>query len=100
MTWGFAVIKFAQAALFWRQSRNEVFPLPLFLLSGLSVVLYLLTTLSGLSYWWIAFASNRLFDLMLLYIASCALFRILRLRQRKKGAPSARPQSLEIFAAA
>lgn len=100
LTWGYSLINFSQAAFFWRQSRDKVFPLPLFILSGLSVVIYLLTTLSGISYWWVAFASNRLFDLMLLYVAGCALFRIVRMRHKKKGAPLARPQSSEIFAAA
>ncbi|MDZ7627684.1 MAG: hypothetical protein U5J99_04645 [Parvularculaceae bacterium] len=100
LTWGYSLINLSQAAFFWRQSRGRVFPLPLFVLSGLSVVLYLLTTLSGISYWWVAFASNRLFDLMLLYIAGCALFRIVRMQHKKKGAPMARPQSSQLFAVA
>jgi hypothetical protein len=53
-----------------------------------------------LNFWWSAFVLNRLFDLMLLYVAGCALFRIVRMRQKKKGAACARPQSSEIFAAA
>ncbi len=43
---------------------------------------------------------NRLFDLMLLYVAGCALYRIVRMRHKKNGAPEARTQSSEMFAGA
>jgi hypothetical protein len=65
-----------------------------------SLALHFLNAVIALDHWWSAFWMNRLFDLMLLYVAGCALFRILRTRQKKKGALGARPQSSEIFAAA
>jgi len=90
-TWGYTIISFAQATLFWRMAGSAVAPLPLFVVSAAAIVVNLLATVSSVNFWWSAFALNRLFDLMLLYIAGCALYRIVRLRQKQKGAPLARP---------
>lgn len=98
-TWGYSVISFAQALFFWRLSAASLLPKPLFLLSACAIVLNALATVASLDLWWSAFALNRLFDLMLAYVAGCALFRTMRMRHKKKGAPQARPQSSEIFAA-
>ena len=100
LTWGYAVITLVEAAAFWNFSRNQLTPLPLFFLCCGSLTLHLATTLFNFNYWWAAFWMNRLFELSLLYIAGCALFRIVRIRQKRKGAPAARPRSSEIFAAA
>jgi hypothetical protein len=100
LTWGYTIISFFQAALFWRMGATATAPWPLFIVSLAAIAGNLLATIYSLNFWWSAFALNRLFDLMLLYVAGCALFRIVRMRQKKKGAACARPQSLEIFAAA
>lgn len=78
---------------------TSVLPRPLFLISAFAIALNALATVASLNLWWLAFALNRLFDLMLLYVAGCALYRIARTRLKRKGAPAARPQSSEIFAA-
>ncbi len=100
MNWGFTVISFGQSALFWRRSSQGVLPIPLLVLSFTSIVINLAATIVDLSYWWSAFLLNRLFDLMLFYIAGCAIFRLWRQRHKQKGAPLARPQSFELLAAA
>jgi nitrogen fixation/metabolism regulation signal transduction histidine kinase len=100
LTWGYTIASFVQAAIFWRMSAAAVAPIPLFLIASAAIVVNLLATVSSLNFWWSAFALNRLFDLMLLYVAACALYRIVRTRHKNKGAPLARPQSSAIFAAA
>lgn len=100
LTWGYTVISFMQAALFWRMSGAAAAPLPLFGVATAAIVVNLLATVSSVNFWWSAFALNRLFDLMLFYITGCALYRIYRLRQKQKGAPMARPQSPGLFASA
>lgn len=100
LTWGYTLISFLQAALFRRIASKAITPWPLFMVAIAAIMVNLLATISSLNFWWSAFALNRLFDLMLLYLAGCALFRIVRTRQKRKGAPSARPQSFEIFAPA
>ena len=79
---------------------RAITPWPLFAVAVAAIIVNLLATISSLNFWWSAFVLNRLFDLMLLYVAGCALFRIVRVRQKKKGALGARPQSSEFFAAA
>jgi hypothetical protein len=79
---------------------KAISPWPLFMVAIAAIIVNLLATISSLNFWWSAFVLNRLFDLMLLYVAGCALYRIVRIRHKKKGAPMARPQSSEIFAAA
>lgn len=98
-TWGYTIINLVQAALFWRMSVSAAAPLPLFVVSAAAIVINLLATVSSVSFWWSAFALNRLFDLMLLYVAGCALYRIVRMRHKKKGAPAARPRSSELLSA-
>jgi hypothetical protein len=98
LTWGYTIVNFVQAALFWRMSTRRLFPRPLFVLSVVAVGLNFLATLTSVNFWWSAFVLNRLFDLMLLYIAGCALFRIFRLRQKKKGALMARPSQFIVAA--
>jgi hypothetical protein len=99
-TWGYTIVSFAQAVLFWRMSGSAAAPAPLFGISAAAIILNLLATVSSMSFWWSAFALNRLFDLMLLYVAGCALYRIVRMRQKGKGALAARPGSTRSFAAA
>jgi hypothetical protein len=100
MNWGFTIISFGQSALFWRKSSRSVVPIPLYVLSLLSIAINLAATVIDLSYWWSAFLLNRLFDLMLLYVAGCAIYRIVRMRYKQRGAPPAHPWTSEFFAAA
>jgi hypothetical protein len=81
-------------------SRSAYIHIPILVLLQCSLALHFLNAVIALDHWWSAFWMNRLFDLMLLYVAGCALYRIVRMRHKKRGAPAARPQSSEIFAAA
>jgi hypothetical protein len=99
MTWGYAVITLAEATVFWRFSAASLVPRPLLLICSLMLCLHMVSTLTALNYWWSAFWMNRLFDLALLYVAGCAVYRLVRLHHKRRGAPAARPRSSEIFAA-
>lgn len=99
MTWGYAVINLAQAVFFWRQSRERLFPKPLFVLTGLSLALLFLTTVAQLKFWWVAFTLNRLFEAALLYVMGCAIYRIWRRRHDAKGADRTPPNNFERLAA-
>jgi hypothetical protein len=83
-----------QGVYLWRLCRSHLTPWPLFAVTCFTLLLHLVTTLIALDYWWVAFWTNRLFELALLYIAGCASFRMFRLRHTKRGAPPARPSAL------
>ncbi len=96
ITWGYAVIDAAVAAVFWRQSRRSIFALPLFFNHALCVLLYLIATVLQLAEWWVFFVVNRLFELEIAYLIACSLFRIRRLAldnnlTNKKGRASGAP---------
>lgn len=83
LTWGYAVIAFAQAYAFWRLSRTRLFPSLLFAIHMMSVAVYLFSTITHLEPWWVGFWTNRLFELALAYIIGGAIYRI-RVRSRKR----------------
>lgn len=99
-TWGYSLVCIIESGLIAACSRSRYIHLPILMLMGCSLLLHLVNAVLALNHWWSAFWMNRLFDLMLLYVAGCALFRIVRMRHKRKGAPTARPQSFEVFAAA
>ena len=74
-TWGYVVIHFAMAVVFWRMSRGRVFPVPLFLTNALQVVNYGVMTFLGVATWWQLVFANRIFEISVLYIIACAIFR-------------------------
>lgn len=84
-TWGYAVVDAALAAYFWWESRRRYFPVPLFLIHQLQVVFLLLATVADLQHYWIAMAINRMFELSLLYIIGCSIYRIRALRRKRRG---------------
>jgi len=84
-TWGYAIIDGVIAWHFWRKSRHSLFALPLFYILFGFVFLNLASTLMNLSDWWLAFLFNRLFEIELLYIVSCSVYRMRKLRHIKKG---------------
>lgn len=99
-TWGYALICVIETGLIAACCRSRYIQLPLLVLMYCSLALHLMNAVMALDHWWSAFWMNRLFDLMLLYVAGCALFRIVRIRHKKKCAPPARPQSSQIFSIA
>jgi hypothetical protein len=83
LNWGYAVIALLQGALFGRLGRTSFVPIPLAAICAATIVVYLASTISHVPYWWVAFLMNRLFELSLLYLIACALFRLIRLRMKR-----------------
>lgn len=85
--WTYAVVDGALAVFFWSQSRGRWFPVPLFFLHAALVLYYVYVAALGVKSWfWIAAFVNRLFDLELLYVGGCALYRIRLLKRRRRAA--------------
>lgn len=82
----YAAIDAAQAGYFFYLSRGKYFPVPLFFLYGALVLYHSWAALIGAPPGFIAAFLNRAFELALVYVMGCALFRISRLRA-KKGTP-------------
>jgi len=64
------------AAVFWRMSRGQWFPAPLFFVHAAQVVNYGVMTVFSFSMWWQLVFANRIFEIAIAYTAACALFRI------------------------
>ncbi len=86
LTWGYAVIDACLAGFFWRLSRNRLFPAVLFHLHAFLVCYYLYVSIVESSGWWIAAFINRVFEIALLYVAGCSIWRIRHLAARKREA--------------
>jgi hypothetical protein len=85
LVWSYAIVDGALAAFFWLQSRGRWFPVPLFFIHAALVVYYVYVAAFGLDSWfWIAAFVNRLFDLALIYIGACALYRIRATRRARR----------------
>lgn len=83
---GNAIIDAALAIYFWERSRGRWFPVPLFYIHVVLLIYAVYASVLGLNAWfWIAAFVNRLFDLALLYVAGCAIYRIRVLRRRAGG---------------
>lgn len=84
---GFAVIDFAMAAAFFFMSRGRWFPVPLFYLHGVLIAYGVYSLIIGSGPVWVAAFVNRTFELELVYVLACALFRISKFSENEKGAP-------------
>lgn len=85
LVWTYAIVDGALAVFFWSQSRGRWFPVPLFYIHAALVVYYVYVAALGVKSWfWIAAFVNRLFDLELIYVGGCALYRILALRRTRR----------------
>lgn len=99
-TWGYALIDAILAVWFWRlRRRSPLFAATLFLFCEFQVGLYLYTTLVATPYYWVAFITNRVFEISLLFVIGCSIYRIRALRRRRRDAPVARHDAL-IFSGA
>lgn len=67
--------------------------LPLYYVHLACIVHYLVMTLVGADYWWIAMIANRMFELEIVYLIGCSIFRLRRRAKRMKRAPNLRPSS-------
>lgn len=85
--WGIAINDAALALFFWHLSRRRWFPVPLFFAEAVLLCYYACVSIFGVTTWfWISASINRLFDLELLYVAGCSLYRIRALRRRRERA--------------
>ena len=75
----------AQALIFFYMSRGRWFPVPLFFLYATQVLYHSYTALIGAGPVWVAAFLNRTFEIALIYVMACAIFRLLRLRRKAKG---------------
>lgn len=89
--WGNVAVDGALAVYFWTLSRNRWFPVPLFYVQVVTLCYYLYVAVLNLNTWfWIAAFINRLFDLELLYVAACAIYRIRALKRPRKPSTNGR----------
>ena len=56
----------------------------------MSILIHLATTIIIVNHWWTMFFLNRLFEMTILYVAGCAIFRIWRRRRIRKLLGAAR----------
>ncbi len=76
LTFGYIAVDAVTAVLFFRMSRGKWFPAPLCFMHGVLVIYHLGTLFNTGGLFWEKFLLNRAFDMELLYITACALFRI------------------------
>ncbi len=76
LTVGYIVIDAITMALFFRMSRGRWFPAPLCFMHGVLVIYHIGTLLNTGGLFWEKFVLNRLFDIELVYVTACALYRI------------------------
>ena len=79
LTLSYMAVDAALAAAFYLMSRGSWFPAPLFLLHLMVLVFHFYILLIDQSPFWMLAFLNRTFDLELIYVGVCALYRIRRL---------------------
>ncbi len=73
---------------FWQMAKVEIFPAALYLILLFEIAFVTFALAAGLSTYWTLFVMNRLFEVTLVYLIGCALFRIhIRRRQEKSQSP-------------
>ena len=88
LTFGYIIIDAVTALLFFRMARGKWFPAPLCFMHGVLVIYHLGTLFNTGGLFWEKFILNRAFDMELIYVTGCALFRIIALN-RSAGASGA-----------
>lgn len=81
--WGYGLIDTTLAIIFWRMSKGYWFPVPLFFIHALQVAYYPYATLIGVTPWWLTAILNRVFEVELVYILSCTIYRLWRKRRSR-----------------
>jgi hypothetical protein len=69
---------------FWRMARIEIYPSVLCVIMLAEIAFTVMALSLSWHFYWIAFVMNRFFELTLLYIIGCAIFRIRVLRREEK----------------
>lgn len=70
---------------FWRMGKISMFAVPLYLIAIADVVFVVFAQAVELSNFALMFILNRIFELTLLYLIGCSLFRLHVLRLQKKS---------------
>ena len=70
---------------FWRMAKVSIFPAPLCILLMTEIAFITFAQAAGLTTYVTLFILNRLFELTLLYLISCSLFRLYVRRLQKKS---------------
>ncbi len=81
LTASYVVIDAITAALFFRMSRGRWFPAPLCFMHGVLVIYHLGTLLNTGGLFWEKFVLNRFFDIEIVYVVVCALYRIIAIHR-------------------
>lgn len=72
----YAAIDTATAYVLFQMSERRWFPAPLVFLHGFLAIYHLYTVFIGPEGYWVVLMLNRLFDIEILYVAGCGLYRI------------------------
>lgn len=78
------------AIAFLRMARRRVFTLPLAFLHAGLVGAESIVDVLRLNEGWMIFGANRCFEIALIYIVSCAIVRMIRIRRNERGAQRSR----------
>lgn len=70
---------------FWRMAKAQLFAAPLYIVLLFEITFITFTQAVGLSSYATMFILNRLFEVILLYLIGCSLFRLHVLRLQKKS---------------
>lgn len=84
LTVSYIVIDAITAGLFFRMSRGRWFPAPLCFMHGVLVIYHLGTLLNTGGLFWEKFVLNRFFDIEIVYVVVCALYRIIAMKSAGK----------------
>lgn len=85
LTLSYIALDLAMAAAFFLMSRGRWFPAPLFFLHIIMLLFHLYSLAIAQSPFWMLVFLNRAYDLALLYVVVCAVFRIQRRAPAIKG---------------
>jgi hypothetical protein len=93
MTWGYSVIDVFLAAYLFQLSKTRRFPRPLFALHVSAILFQAAGALMSLEHFWVSLAINRYFEVSLLYVSGCAIYRIYLHRKNRRSERSAQSQN-------
>jgi hypothetical protein len=82
----FAATDLALAGAFFLMSRGRWFPVPLFVLHAALIFYHAYALVIGSNIVWIAAFLNRSFEIELVYVFACSLYRMTRLSPKRNGA--------------
>lgn len=69
---------------FWRMAQFEIYPAVLCIIMLCEIAFTVVAVSLSFQFFWIAFVLNRFFELTLIYVSGCSVFRLWVLRQEQK----------------